>query len=154
LDYAAEEDARTESAANMETLKERLLRAEEASEGYRKQLEVMQSRVDDALKEQGTLEERLHEEEERMEGVENDKQEAVRQQRELERIYEAERAASMKEKEDMQTREEELLAIIQRLKDSLSRKDHRPGTDEEGRLARNRKVALSTLGLCANPWML
>jgi len=151
LDYAAEEDARTESAANMETLKERLQRAEEASEGYRKQLEVMQSRVDDALKEQGTLEERLHEEEERMEGVENDKQEAVRQQRELERIYEAERAASMKEKEDMQTREEELLAIIQRLKDSLSRKDHRPGTDEEGRLARNRKVALSMLGLCANP---
>jgi len=124
----------------MEDLKERLQRAEEASEGYRKQLEVMQSRMDDALKEQGTLEERLHEEEERMEGVENDKQEAVRQQRELERIYEAERAASMKEKENMQTREEELLTIIQRLKDSLAQKDHRPGTDEEGRLSRNCKI--------------
>ena len=45
------------------------------------------------LKEQGKLEERLHEEEERIEGLENDKRESIRQRRELEAIYEAERAA-------------------------------------------------------------
>lgn len=97
---------------------------------------MLQSRLDDALKEQGKLEERLHEEEERIEGLENEKRESIRQKRELETIYEAERAAVIKDKEATHSREEELQAIIQRLKESLAQKESRPGVGDDGRLSR------------------
>lgn len=97
---------------------------------------MLQSRLNDALKEQGRLEERLHEEEERVEGLENDKRESLRQKRELEAIYEAERAAVIKDKDATHAREEELQAIIQRLKESLAQKESRPGMADDGRLSR------------------
>lgn len=143
---AADTDARIESSALIEELRERLEKVEQSSEEYRKNAEVLQSRLDDALKEQGKLEDKLHEEEERIEGLENDKKEALRQRRELEGIYEADRVASMKEKELTQVREEELQGIIQRLKESLSQRQSRPlsmvGGGEDGRLSRTSKVPL------------
>jgi len=132
----ADEEAREETAALIHELKERLQKAETVSEEYQIQIEVLHSRMDDALKEQARLEERVHEEEERVEGLENDKRESVRQQRELEAIYEAERATSMKEKEEAQLREEMLQETIQRLKETLAMKDIRAGEGEEGRLSR------------------
>jgi len=113
---------------------------ESASDQYQKQAEALQSRFEDALKEQGKLEDRLHEEEERLEGVENEKREVTRQRRELEAIYEAERAAAMKEKEAFSQREEELQSIVHRLKESLSQREVRPGTGEDGRLSRTSKA--------------
>jgi DNA repair exonuclease SbcCD ATPase subunit len=143
VDAAEDEDARAETAALIQELKERLQKAEAASEEYAKQVEVLQLRVDDALKEQANLEERVHEEEERTEGLENEKREALRQHRELEGIYEAERAQMMKEKEEAVTREEELHEIIQRLKDGLSQRELRPGNnEEEGRLSRTCEFSL------------
>jgi hypothetical protein len=133
---AAEEDGRIETATLVEELKERLQKTELASEQYQKQIEVLQSRFDDALKEQGKLEEKMLEEEERMEGLENEKREHIRQRREFEAIYEAERAAAMKEKEASLHREEELQAIIHRLKESLSQREPRSGTSDDGRLSR------------------
>lgn len=132
----ADEEAREEMTALIHELKERLQKAETVSEEYQMQIEVLHSRMDDALKEQARLEERVHEEEERVEGLENEKRESVRQQRELETIYEAERAASMKEKEEAQLREEMLQETIQRLKETLAMKDIRAGDGEEGRLSR------------------
>jgi chromosome segregation ATPase len=135
-----DEEARTSASALIEDLKARLQKAEETSEEYRKQVEVLQLRLDDALKEQGKLEERLHEEEERIEGLDNEKRESVRQRQDLERIYEAERAAVIKDKEASQAREEELQEIIQRLKDCLTERDTlRPGLGEDGRVSRTRK---------------
>jgi len=113
-----------------------LQRTEEVSSEYEKQIQMLQSRLDDAVKEQGKLEERLHEEEERVEGLENDKRESIRQKRELEAIYEAERAAVIKDKDATHAREEELQHIIQRLKDSLAQKESRPGLGDDGRLSR------------------
>lgn len=144
---ADDEDARIESSALIQELKERLEKVEQSSEEYRKNAEVLQSRLDDALKEQGKLEDKLHEEEERIEGLENDKKEALRQRRELEGIYEADRVASMKEKESTQAREEELQGIIQRLKESLSQRQSRPlsmvGGSEDGRLSRTSRIPLA-----------
>jgi septal ring factor EnvC (AmiA/AmiB activator) len=120
-------------------LKEQLQQAEHASEEYKKQIEVLQSRLDDAVQEQGKLEDKLHEEEERVEGLENDKREGIRQRRELESIYEAERAAAMKEREATQAREEEFQSILQRMRDSLSQKVSRPGPDE-GRISRTGRL--------------
>lgn len=132
----ADEEAREETAALIHELKDRLQMAETASDEYQKQVEVLHSRLDDALKEQAKLEDRVHEEEERVEGLENAKREMTRQQRELDGIYEAERATSMKEKEEAQAREEALQETIQRLKDTLAMKDIRAGENEEGRISR------------------
>jgi hypothetical protein len=118
-----------------------LQKTELASDQYQKQIEVLQARFDDALKEQGKLEDKLHEEEEMIEGLENEKREHVRKRREFEAIYEAERVAAMKEKEASQQREEELQGIIHHLKESLSQRDGRQGSSDDGRLSRACKVS-------------
>jgi len=122
-DLEREEAIRAESMAIIDDLKERLAQAESQSEQYKRQVEVLQSKLDDALKEQAKLEERLHESEEQIEVLKNEKREAARQIREMENIYEAERSAMMKEKEEMASREEEMQAVIQRLKDSLAQRN-------------------------------
>ncbi|KAI1761613.1 hypothetical protein GGR53DRAFT_18810 [Hypoxylon sp. FL1150] len=116
-------DARAEAIATIEDLKERLQRADSTSEQYRKQAEVLQSRLDDALKEQAKLEERVHESEEQIEALRNEKREAARQMREMEAIYEAERSSMMKEKEEMANREEEMQTVINRLKETLNQRN-------------------------------
>ncbi|KFY54269.1 hypothetical protein V496_07277 [Pseudogymnoascus sp. VKM F-4515 (FW-2607)] len=116
------EEARAESIAAMDELKERLRMSEIRADQFQKETEVLQSRLEDALQEQVKLEDRLHEEEERVESLENEKRDAARQMREMGAIYEAERTSMTKEKEEMGNREEEMQVIIQRLKESLSQK--------------------------------
>ncbi|EKG17775.1 hypothetical protein MPH_04990 [Macrophomina phaseolina MS6] len=139
IDNSAEEDAKAETAALIKELKEQLQKAEASTEEFKKQVEVLKTRLDDALKDQAKLEERMHEEEERVEILENEKRETVRQRRELEGIYEAERAAAMKEKEQAQAREDELQEVIQRLKDTLAERD-REGTSS-GDERRNSRIS-------------
>ncbi|ORY65407.1 uncharacterized protein BCR38DRAFT_484832 [Pseudomassariella vexata] len=119
----ADETARAETVALIDDLKARLEKADSASEQYRKQAEVLQSRFDDALKEQAKLEERVHEGEEQIETLRNEKREAARQIREMETIYEAERSSMLKEKEEMSNREEEMQAVINRLKETLNQRN-------------------------------
>lgn len=132
----ADDDARAETVGLLDDLKERLHKAETASEQFQKQAQVLQSRLDEALHEQGKLEDRLHESDENLEALENQKRDALRQRREMETIYEAERSSMNKEREDMASREEEMQSIIQRLKDSLTQ---RSNTDEDSRLSRRCK---------------
>ncbi|KAH9217669.1 hypothetical protein DL95DRAFT_386150 [Leptodontidium sp. 2 PMI_412] len=129
----ADDDARAETVAVLDDLKERLRKTEAMSEQYQKQTQVLQSRLDEALQEQGKLEDRLHESDERLEALENEKRDALRQRREMESIYEAERSSMTKEREENSNREEEMQTIIQRLKDSLN---SRSNVDEEGRISR------------------
>jgi chromosome segregation ATPase len=119
----SDEDAREEQAAYLEDLKERLQKAEADAAERHKQVEVLNARLDEALQEQAKLEERAHEEEEKVESLENVRRELTRQHRELEGIYEAERVQAMKEKETTQTREEELHETIQRLKETMTAKN-------------------------------
>ena len=132
----ADEEARGEAIAVLDDLKDRLRKAEIASEQYQKQAQVLQSKLDDALVDQAKMEDKLHENEERLEVLENEKRDALRQKREMESIYEAERSSMNKEREEMSNREEETQAIIQRLKDSLH---SRANLDEEGRIPRRCK---------------
>ncbi|KAF8851531.1 hypothetical protein BDZ45DRAFT_660422 [Acephala macrosclerotiorum] len=129
----ADDDARAETVALLDDLKERLRKTEMISEQFQKQAQVLQSRLDEALAEQGKLEDKVHENEERLETLENDKRDALRQKREMESIYEAERSSMTKEREDMANREEEMQTIIQRLKDSLNQ---RSNESEESRISR------------------
>ncbi|KAK1979621.1 hypothetical protein LZ30DRAFT_596522 [Colletotrichum cereale] len=128
----AEEAARAETVALLDDLKERLSKAEVSSDQYRKQVEVLQTRLDDAIKESSKLEEKVHETEEQIETLRNEKRDAAKKMREMEAIYEAERSSMTKEKEEMSNREEEMQTIIQRLKDTLSQR----ANDEEGRPSR------------------
>ncbi|KAK8206891.1 hypothetical protein M8818_004726 [Zalaria obscura] len=130
---AAEEDAKAEMAATLETLREQLRAAEKASDDYQKQVKMMQVKLDDAVKEQGRLEENVHEHMERLEEIENEKKDSNKSRRELEAIYESERAAAMKEKEEAQGREEELMDTVRRLKESIAQRDLRGTPDGDGR---------------------
>ncbi|PMB67354.1 hypothetical protein BM221_007018 [Beauveria bassiana] len=126
---AAESDAHAEASAAVEDLQQRLEKEEKQSESFAKQIGVLQTKLDDAGKESAKLEERVHEYEEQLEALTNDKREATRQIREMETIYEAERSSMLKEKEDMANKEEEMQAIIQRLKESLAQPNASPSID-------------------------
>ncbi|PHH87221.1 hypothetical protein CDD83_9153 [Cordyceps sp. RAO-2017] len=130
----ADSDARAEAASAVEDLQQRLEKEEMLSEQYKKQADVLQSKLDDAVKESAKLEEKAHEYEEQMEVLHNDKREATRQIREMETIYEAERSAILKEKEELANKEEEMQTVIQRLKDSLAQRNN--VADDDGRPSR------------------
>jgi chromosome segregation ATPase len=132
------DDARAETVALLDDLKERLRKTETISEQFQKQAQILQSRLDDATHEQGKLEERLHESDERLEFLENEKRDALRQKREMETIYEAERSSMTKEREESANREEEMQTIIQRLKDSLTQRSN----DEDSRISRRCKLLM------------
>ncbi|KAH7261900.1 hypothetical protein BKA59DRAFT_539557 [Fusarium tricinctum] len=121
---AADSDARSEAAAAVEDLQKRLENEEKISLQYKRQAEVLQSKLDEAVKESAKLEEKAHEYEEQIETLNNEKREGTRQMREMESIYEAERSSILKEKEEMANREEEMQAMIQRLKDSLAQRNN------------------------------
>jgi chromosome segregation ATPase len=129
---------RTEATQLMGDLRERLQKSELALEEMKRHNESLQIRLDDTGKEQAKQEEKMHEDEERIEDLENAKRELLKQKRELETIFEAERAAVMKDRESTTAREEELQTVIQRLKDSLSQKDSlKPGNSDELSVSRN-----------------
>ena len=132
----ATDDTKAETAAIIDDLKSQLQKAESASEEYQKQLYVLQARLDEALSEQGKLEERSNESQEMVEELQKQNQDAARRHRDLTNAYENEKVASMKEKEEAMSREEEMSSTIQRLKDSLANRDNRKSVDEETMLAR------------------
>ncbi|PSR76081.1 hypothetical protein BD289DRAFT_463899 [Coniella lustricola] len=135
-----EEAVRAEKLAMLDDLKDRLAKAEMSSEEYRKQAEVLQSRFDEVTKDQVKYEEKCHELEEQSEALQHEKREATRKIREMEAIYEAERSAMVKEKEDMANREEDLQMVIARLKDSLNQQ--KMSNDDEPRLSRSGSPSL------------
>lgn len=133
----AEEEARAETIAVLDDLKERLRKSETLADQFQKQAQVLQIRLDEATQDQGKLEEKVHESEEKIEVLEHEKRDALKRKREMESIYEAERSSMTKEREESAEREEEMQAVIHRLKDSLNQKS----TDEEGRLSRRCKYS-------------
>lgn len=127
----SDEEARAQNAALIEELREQLQKAETASEQYQKQLGVLQMRLDEAVSEQGKLEDQAHERDTRIETLSNEVRDQARQIRDLEQNHEMERNAMLQEKEQQTSREEELQATIQRLKDSVAQKDIRMNAENE-----------------------
>ncbi|KAI9790309.1 MAG: hypothetical protein M1835_001069 [Candelina submexicana] len=132
-----EEDAKAESLALLEELKLRVHKAETASEEYQRQLNQLQIRLDDSLKEQERLEETARQDEERIVRLEDDKRESLRLRQEAESQHDADRASMQREREDQAQREEELKSVIQRLKETLVQKDTRATMDDDLRVSRN-----------------
>ena len=127
------DDSRAQTAAAVEQLQERLQQAENSNEEFQKQNAILQTRLDDTLKDQERLEDNLQELNERIEELENQNKENIRQKRDLEAIYEADRASATKERENALSREEELQESIQRLKESINQRELRAGLEEERR---------------------
>ncbi|KAE8350248.1 hypothetical protein BDV28DRAFT_44005 [Aspergillus coremiiformis] len=132
----SEEEARAQHAALIEELKEQLQKAEMASEQYQKQLGVLQMRLDEAVSEQGKLEDQAHEKDSKIEALNGEIRDHVRQIRDLEQAHELERNAMLQEKEQQASRGEEMQATIQRLKDSLAQKE-RINTDADKNVSRS-----------------
>ncbi|KAL5003343.1 hypothetical protein BDV10DRAFT_44298 [Aspergillus recurvatus] len=133
----SEEEARAQNAALIEDLKEQLQKAETASEQYRKQLGVLQMRLDEAVTEQSKLEDQGHEKDSKIEALNGEIREHVRQIRDLEQAHELERNAMLQEKEQQASREEEMQATIQRLKDTVAQKDMRISADSDKNVSRS-----------------
>lgn len=140
----SDEEARAQNAALIEELREQLQKAETASEQYRKQLGVLQMRLDEAVSEQGKLEDQAHEKDSKVDALNSEIRDHVRQMRDLEQTHEMERNAMLQEKEQQASREEEMHATIQRLKESLSQKDMKINADSDrNNISRSRKCSLS-----------
>ena len=116
--------------ARMEELQEQLRQAEENSADVQKQASVLQAKLDEALKEQGIMEESVHEHIERINDLENEKKQSDKARRDMEQIYESERAAFTKEREETQTKEEEMQAAMQRMKETLAQREMRTNLDD------------------------
>ena len=131
----SDDEAKMELQAKVEELKDQLRQSQMAHDETQKYNKVLKIKLDDASKDYGMLEEQTHEYSERVEQLETEKKDVLRARRELEQIYEADRAASMKQQEETQAREEEMQMSMQRMKDTLARREsrERSGLDEDGR---------------------
>jgi hypothetical protein len=136
---SSDDEARAQNAALIEELKEQLQKAETASEQYQRQLGVLQMRLDEAVTEQGKLEEQAHERDSTLEALTTEIREHARQLRDIEQAHEQERNAMLQDKEQQASREEELQATIQRLKETIAQKDIRVNTDTDKNVSRSCK---------------
>lgn len=136
-----EQDARAQQLMMIEDLKAQLRKAEFASQEYQKQATILQARLGEANRGQTRLEERLQQNDERLETLEIERRDATRRQRELEIIYERGQAVATREKEMAALREEELQETIRRMKETLTQKPmFRAGSDDDGRTSRSGTV--------------
>ncbi|KAL8857110.1 MAG: hypothetical protein Q9178_006286 [Gyalolechia marmorata] len=145
-----EADARAENASLMEELRHRVKKAESVSEEYQRQLQSLQSRLNDSLKDHGNLEDQLHEREAKIADYESQAKQAARQRRELENEFDFERSAMLQDQAEHKAMEEELRAINQRLKDSFAERELRspkviPNTDTENIVAAQAPSQLNNL---------
>lgn len=136
-DDLSEEEARAQNAALIEELREQLQKAETASEQYQKQLGVLQMRLDEAISEQGKLEDQAHERDSRIELLNGEIRDQARKIRDLEQNHELERNAMLQDKEQQASREEEMQATIQRLKESVAQKSMPVTADGERQISRS-----------------
>ncbi|KAI5282651.1 hypothetical protein KEM54_002658 [Ascosphaera aggregata] len=126
-----DDDARAENAALIADLREQVKKAETVSDQYRKQLGVLQLKLDEAVSEQTRLEEAAHSREDTITVLQGEIKELARRVRDLDQAQAAERSVMAKDKEEQIRREEELQATIQRLKETISQRESRKHEDTE-----------------------
>ncbi|EMC95859.1 hypothetical protein BAUCODRAFT_45148, partial [Baudoinia panamericana UAMH 10762] len=135
---ATVDDVRAEMQAKLDELHDRLQQAEVVHVDSQKQAAFLQRRLNETLKDQAMLEEAAHEHVERIEELEHERKEGLRARREMEQIFEAERAATIKEREEAAVREEDLQISLQRMKEALAQRELRAGLEDGGRPSMSR----------------
>ena len=114
-----DEDERNANAQLMADLKEQVQRAEQASEQYRKQLEILQQRLDEATNEQTAAEERDFRRQTELDKLRAEVKDSARQRRELEMSNDSEKRMLLQDRERSIGKEAELQAVIGRLNERL-----------------------------------
>lgn len=128
-----DEETKSANAQLISGLKEQVDRAEQASEQYRKQLEIMQRRLDEAAAEQTTGEERDYKRQTEIDRLRAEIRDSARERRELESTHEHERKLFEQERERQSGRELELQDKVQRLSETLrTRGLERTSVDRSG----------------------
>lgn len=145
-DDANDEDARAENISIIADMRDRMRKAETASEEYQRQLNTLQTRLDDSHFQQGKLEDQVAEVMGTMEELEIEKSRELRLKREMESNFDAERTAFVRDKDEQKAKEEELELVIQRLKENLAQRDLRSGADDDNALSRSRKFWYAAIG--------
>ena len=128
----------------MDELRDRLRKAENASEEFQRQLAMLQTRLDESLHEQGKLEDSFHGREEKINDLEDEKVRLIRQNREAETLFESERVAMAQDKAEQKAKEEELTDVIRRLK---AQREPRANSDENRGLSMSRESNFATIEL-------
>ena len=111
--------------------------AELVSEDYQHQLTLLQKKLDDVQREQEKMEDRLHEGSQRIEDLEGQRKEASRKMRNMQNIYESEKEAMIRDRDEQALRETELKSTVQRLKETLAGREMRVNVDAERRMSRS-----------------
>ncbi|KAK2750613.1 hypothetical protein FQN57_002684 [Myotisia sp. PD_48] len=137
LNNTADDDSRAANTALIDDLKEQIQKAETSMDQYRKQLGLLQMKLDDAQTEQGRLEEQVHEKDSVINPLREEVREFQRQLRDLEQAQDTERSSMAAEKEKQAKREEELESTIQRLKETIAQKDFRMNVESERNMSRS-----------------
>ena len=131
-DETDQDDARAEHVALLEELRGRVQKAETASEEYQRQLNLLQARLDESQHEQGQLEDRLHQSNAKVEGLENDQVAARRQWKDTEQLFDTERDSLLHDKAEQQAKIEELQVANQRMKENLAHREKRGSVSIDG----------------------
>lgn len=118
-----EEESRGLNAEIIAELKEHVRRAEDASEQYRKQIEVLQRRLDDFTEQQTAAEEREYQRQSALDVLRAEVKETARQMREMEQVHENEVNALLQEREIQASREAQMQVVIHRLNETLRSRD-------------------------------
>ncbi|RMZ88916.1 hypothetical protein DV736_g3859, partial [Chaetothyriales sp. CBS 134916] len=114
-----DEDERSTTAQLIADLKEQVQRSEQASEQYRKHLELMQQRLDESTNDQTLAEERDFQRQTQLDRLQAEVKDAARQRRELEIAHESETRMLLQERERRASREAGLQSVINRLNETL-----------------------------------
>lgn len=150
-DDPGDEEAKAEHASLLDDLRSRVQKAESASEEYQRQLNLLQARLDESQQSNGRLEEQLHENRERLEELETVKVQATRQKRELEKIFEEERATMIRDRDEQKAKEDGLQMTMQRMRESLVQKEQELAEEKEAANSRNAPVPNAESGQFAPP---
>ncbi|MCJ1399248.1 hypothetical protein MMC11_002450 [Xylographa trunciseda] len=136
-DNNTEDDARIESAVLIDNMKKSLRNAETVSEDYQRELAVLQKKLNEVMRDQAKMEERLHESTQRIEELELQKKDISRQAREMGNIFESERMAMLRDREEATGREAELKGTVQRLRETIAGREMRVNVDSDRRTSRS-----------------
>ena len=143
-----DDSPRIESAALVDNLKKSLRAAEVMCEEHRQRAETMQQKMDQMLREHAQLEERFHAGTLQVAALEARKKEDSRQIRDMASLFESERTAMLRDREEATLRERELQLAVQRLKETMAGREMRfnVAARPERRMSRQGTSVLSELG--------
>jgi uncharacterized protein YhaN len=117
-----EDEAKAANVQLISDLREQVGRAEQASEQYRKQLDVMKKRMDELDNAQTSAEERDYSRQTEIDRLKAEVKDLARQRREIEVEYEADKKLFLQEHDRRESKEKDLEAKVQRLNETLRTK--------------------------------